>query len=178
MNNTDQVIIECWNNMLIERSKKGPIELPAGSTLYHGARRSEGELASRNGNWLWADHWYSQDRKYAECYSRSWCDGSVDHAMLEVEPLRDLTLLDMTGTKFNDLCQQAIDTYGIQRVGHADWPIRRHFKATARNLFGNMYDGYAEYDSENPTCLKEIFIFDYYHNLIYSTPPEIIKNSI
>jgi hypothetical protein len=172
----DHVIIECWNDLLIEKDEIPPIVITAGSTLHHGARRGEGEVSSRNGNWLWTDHWYTEDKKYARSYAQSWCDGTVDHAMLEVEPFRNLNMLNLTGISFNELCQQAIDKYGIRVVGHADWPIRKHLKATLKNLFGDKYQGYAEYDAETGTILKEVFVFDYFHNLIYSKEPEIIVN--
>jgi hypothetical protein len=142
--------------------------------VHHGARRSKEEVNSHNGNWLWTDHWYTKDKKYARSYAQSWCEGTVDHAMLEVEPFRNLVMLNLTGVSFNELCQQAIDTYGVQVVGHSDWPIRKHLKATMRNLLGDQYHGYAKYDAETGIILKEVFVFDFFQNLIYSKEPEII----
>jgi hypothetical protein len=156
------MVIEAWGALLLEKSQKPSIILNAGEVLHHGARRTKEELEIRRGNWLFSDHWYTAEKSYARNYAQSWSDGFTEFAMIEVESLKDLKLLDLSGVQFNDWCQLAINQYGSAVVGSSDSPIRYHMKDTFNFYLGNEYQGYTDLE------FKEIFIFDFFHKLIIS----------
>jgi len=157
----EPIVIECWEGILTKCAERPPINLIAGQTIYHGARRERGEFEQRGNNWLWADHWYSLNRNTAESYARA-----VEHApisrFLTVEPFRNLQLLDTTGVSFLNMCVEARSAYQIGAVGQGDLPIRLHMNKTMKHYLGDRFHGYTEHD------FNEIFILDFYHNLVIS----------
>lgn len=151
-------VLECWEEEL-RNIPNEPVELDPQTTLYHGAKRFKEEHSRRNDEWLWADHWYSKDEEYSRCYTNPGDLKFTEIALITLTNDNSLKLADLSSLNLVEMCSKALNTYGNDVVGLADWPIRTNMKATLQYYLGNDYQGYMQYGH------KEIFIFDFSDNL-------------
>jgi len=147
------MIIQPWVELLA-RCKM--ITLPQGTSLFHGARRLDGE------DWIQDVMWVTISKDDASEYVRRDASQMLKRKLLEFRTLKDLILLDwssLSGPKLSDLAQQE---YGADIVGTYDYPIRRHLLETARNAKQCEFDGCIKWEGQEilidriPKILREV----------------------
>lgn len=156
-NNNKLKVLDIWKGDIENCIGRKPVILEKGMSLYHGARRYDGELKDRKG-WLWEHHWYTLETEYAERYAVKGNTRCVDFAFITLKPTKDLKLLDMTEVDFLKLCEKAEPIYSHTLMGCGDNPIRHYMSPTLKHYCGDDYHGYTNGD-------KELFIFDFKDNL-------------